>query len=63
MACCWYGEVMCGSAKGAATVIKPVSELRKLKLERSVYWSDKKLIEVYGEIPDFKEEYEKQVKQ
>jgi hypothetical protein len=62
MACCWYGEIMCDDNKSAATIIKTVGELRKLKMEHLSYWSDKKLIEIYGEVPDFTKDYKKQVK-
>lgn len=47
-ACCWYGEFMCDDAREAGTVLLPVKRLRKLHLEHSDYWSDKKFIEVYG---------------
>jgi ribosomal protein L31 len=60
-ACCWYGEFMCDNAKHAKTVIKTVCELKEIKLEHPCYWGDQKLIEIYGQLPDFTEEYKKQV--
>jgi len=48
-ACCWYGEFMCDDAKSSGTIIKTVGELRKLNLEHEEYWSDKKLLEVFGD--------------
>lgn len=41
MASCWHGIFMCDKAQTAGTVNKPVSELRKLKLEHPSYWKVK----------------------
>jgi hypothetical protein len=51
-ASCWYGEFMCDEARYATTKLVLKSELKKMKLEHPSYWSDKKLIEVYGQIPE-----------
>jgi hypothetical protein len=48
-ASCWYGEFMCDSADIAGTTFKTIDELKKLNLEDESYWSDEKLIEIYGE--------------
>jgi hypothetical protein len=47
-ASCWYGEFMCDEARAAGLVIKTVGELRSLDLEHESYWSDEKLLAVYG---------------
>lgn len=47
-AACWYGEFMCDDADIADTTKLPIKALRKLKAEHPKYWSNKKLIEVYG---------------
>ena len=52
-AACWYGEFMCDQSQHAGTIIKPVHELRKLNLEHESYWSDKKMLEIYGERDPF----------
>lgn len=38
-ASCWQGSFMCDDARTAGTVVKTVSELRKLNLEHESYWS------------------------
>ena len=48
-ACCWHGEFMCDGAREAGTILKTIKELKKLNLEHFDYWSDKKMIDVYGE--------------
>lgn len=48
-ACCWYGEFMCDDSRGAGLTILTVAELRKLDREHEEYWSDEKLIEIYGD--------------
>lgn len=48
-ASCWYGEFMCEEAGGAGLQIVTVADLRKLKREHEEYWSDKKLIQIYGD--------------
>ncbi len=53
-AACWYGEFMCQKAEHAGTILKTVAELRKLNAEHERYWSDAKLEEIYGCIPDRK---------
>lgn len=55
-ASCWYGEFMCDEAYDAGTTIKTVKELRELKVEHEDYWSDEKMIEVYGEPAPFNKE-------
>ena len=47
-ACCWYGEFMCDEARTAGLVIKQVGELRALNREHESYWSDEKMLEIYG---------------
>ena len=47
-ACCWYGEFMCDEARNAGLVIKTVGELRALNREHESYWSDEKMLEIYG---------------
>lgn len=47
-ASCWYGEFMCDGAKNASTIKMQISELRALDLESERFWSDEKLVEVYG---------------
>ena len=49
-ASCWHGEFMCDDSRDAGTVLKPVSELLKLRLEHSQHWSDEKLGAIYGEV-------------
>ena len=39
---------MCDDADIADTTKLPIKALRKLKAEHPEYWSNKKLIEVYG---------------
>lgn len=48
-ACCWYGEFMCDDAIGAGLKILTVGDLKKLKRESSDYWTDGKMIEIYGD--------------
>lgn len=48
-AACWYGEFMCQDAQGAGLKILPVGELRKLAREHEDFWSDEKMLEVYGD--------------
>lgn len=48
-ASCWHDEFRCDEAYGAGLVIKTVGELRKLGLEHEDNWSDKKMIQVYGD--------------
>jgi hypothetical protein len=48
-AACWYGEFMCQEAVTAGLKIMTVGELRKLDREHPEYWSDEKLVEVYGD--------------
>ena len=48
-ASCWYGEFMCDNAKGAGTCLKTVKELKEKALENHEYWSDQKMIEVFGD--------------
>jgi hypothetical protein len=52
-ASCWYGEELCDKSRYAGTTVKTVAELRKLKLEHQSQWTNEKLMEVYGEVPDF----------
>lgn len=52
-AACMYGEFMCNSAKTAADVKMPIYELRKKGLENEEYWSDAKMLEIYGEPAPF----------
>ena len=52
-ACCWYGEFMCDNAKNAGTVRKTTTELAKLNLENSQYWTDEYMYEVYGQANPF----------
>ena len=47
-ASCWYGEFMCDRSQFAATRRVMRSDLEKLNLESPDYWSDEKLLEVYG---------------
>ena len=47
-ASCWYGEFMCDEAQMAGTIKMPISKLKKLGLEDKSYWSNEKLLEVYG---------------
>jgi hypothetical protein len=39
---------MCDGAKNASTIKMQISELRALDLESERFWSDEKLVEVYG---------------
>ena len=48
-ACCWYGEFMCDDAVQAGLKILTVGDLRKLDREHEDYWSDEKMINVYGD--------------
>lgn len=48
-AACWYGEFMCDESSGAGLKILTVGELRGLGLENEEFWTDKKMIEVYGD--------------
>ena len=48
-ASCWYGEFMCDDAQGAGLKILTVAELRKLKREHRDFWTDAKMIEIYGD--------------
>lgn len=52
-ASCWYGEHQCWESLEAGTVLKPISELKKLNVESSLNWSDEKLKAIYGEIPHY----------
>lgn len=47
-ASCWYGEFMCEYARNADTIVLTAGELRELNLENEEYWSDKKMLDVYG---------------
>lgn len=49
-ASCWYGEFLCQKSGGAGTVLIPVGILERLELEDRDYWSEEKLLEVYGTI-------------
>lgn len=49
-AACWYGEFMCQRAAEAGTVLIPVGILEQLSLEDFSYWSETKLVEVYGTV-------------
>lgn len=49
-ACCWYGEFMCDEAVTAGLKILTVADLRRLDREHEEYWTDEKLIQVYGEV-------------
>lgn len=48
-AACWYSEFVCDEASGAGLKILTVKDLRKLNLENEDFWTDKKMIEVYGD--------------
>lgn len=48
-ACCWYGEFMCEDAGGAGLKILTVGDLRKLDRESSDYWTNEKMVEIYGD--------------
>jgi hypothetical protein len=48
-ASCWYGEFFCDDAVGADLKIMTVGDLRKLNREHEDYWTDEKMIEVYGD--------------
>ena len=52
-AACWYGEFMCDFAQIAGTKKMAVAELEKLGLESPQYWSDKKMLEIYGDANPF----------
>lgn len=47
-AACWYGEFMCDDAVSAGIKVMKVADLRKLDREHEEFWSDEKMIEVYG---------------
>lgn len=49
-ASCWYGDFMCEDAKSAGTKRIKISDLIKLNLEDSYYWSDMALLENYGAV-------------
>lgn len=59
-ASCWYGEFMCDESRHAGTKLVRKSALRKLKLEHFSYWSNKKLIEVYGKLPIYVDSFLKE---
>jgi len=50
---CWYGEFMCDGAGSAGRKIMTIGQLQALpddgNREHQDYWSDKKMIEVYGD--------------
>jgi len=48
-AACWYGEFMCDNAVTADLKILSVGDLRKIDREHEDFWSDEKMIEVYGD--------------
>jgi hypothetical protein len=48
-ASCWYGEFMCEDAISAGLRVLTVAQLRKLDLESKDFWTDEKMIEVYGD--------------
>lgn len=48
-ACCWYGEFMCDAATEAGLKILTVHDLRMLDREHEDYWTDEKMIEIYGD--------------
>ena len=49
-ACCWYGEFMCADARYCTTKTVSVGVLRSSpSLENESYWSDEKMIQVFGE--------------
>ncbi len=53
-ACCWYGEFMCNKARSSGTILKTISELRKLQdvsniYESEEYWSDEYMNAIYGD--------------
>ena len=50
-AACWYGEFMCQKSQGAGTVLIPIGILEKLHLEDFSYWTETKLVAIYG-VPD-----------
>jgi hypothetical protein len=47
-ASCWYGEFLCDESMNAGTVLLPIGVLTRLALEHPSYWSETKLVEVYG---------------
>lgn len=49
-ACCWYGIFMCDAAVDAGLRVLTVGDLRKLEREHEDYWSDKMMIEQYGDV-------------
>ena len=55
-ACCWYGEFMCDYADSAGTKLLPIKELKKLNIEHEDYWSDEKMLEIYGDKNPFRKE-------
>ena len=48
-AACWYGEFMCVDAVVAGIIILTVADLRKLRREHEDFWTDEKMIEIYGD--------------
>ena len=48
-ASCWYGEFMCEDAHGADLKVLTVADLRPGKRESEDYWTDRKMIEIYGD--------------
>ena len=48
-ACCWYGEFMCNDARHAGLKVLTIGELRKLNREHEGYWTNEKMIEIYGD--------------
>lgn len=55
-ACCWYGESMCDYADSAGTKLMTVKQLKKLNLEHEDYWSDEKMLQIYGDKNPFSKE-------
>jgi hypothetical protein len=48
-ASCWYGEFRCERYIPAGLKILTVSQLRKLQYEHEDFWTDEKMIEIYGD--------------
>ena len=51
-ASCWHGKFMCDEAAYAGTVLMPIDELKKKGLEHQGNWSEKKILEIYGQVPE-----------
>lgn len=48
-ASCWYGVFMCDDAISAGLKLLSVRDCRKLNREHEDFWTDEKMIEIYGD--------------